>query len=309
MKRFTDSEKWRDRFFRKLPPIYKLFLCYLFDNCDALGYWEPDMELASQEIGHTVTEAEAIQYLADRIEVLPAVPWSQTPRWKLTRFVAFQYGGVLNPDNKFHKGVINLAIARGIPLDSINVKASSVNVAHHQPQAATHAPAPQKSPAVKPLPPSNGSTMHPATLAALNRVAGRPDTVPLSAAELEAFKHIATRPGLLEEAKNITRWRTSLNGDDAKFFGGLEKVMLSWPAKAKLASDWCTAHVECDPDGEPVIMKSNGFARVPGWTRKGPGPQRHEFANDKNGEQYYSAMLSGWQNWRDGLISLAPGRD
>jgi len=52
-KRFTDSEKWRDPWFRRLPTEYKLLWLYLLDECDVSGVWKVDLELATMIIGYT----------------------------------------------------------------------------------------------------------------------------------------------------------------------------------------------------------------------------------------------------------------
>lgn len=43
-KRFTETEKWDDQWFRSLGPSTKLVLFFLRDRCDAAGFWEIDIE-------------------------------------------------------------------------------------------------------------------------------------------------------------------------------------------------------------------------------------------------------------------------
>ena len=50
-KRFTETEKWKDTFFRKLTPDAKLLYLYIVDNCDCAGLWEIDLGLAGFQIG------------------------------------------------------------------------------------------------------------------------------------------------------------------------------------------------------------------------------------------------------------------
>ena len=45
-KRFTDTDKWKKKWFRELKPISKCFWSYLLDNCNHAGIWEVDISLA-----------------------------------------------------------------------------------------------------------------------------------------------------------------------------------------------------------------------------------------------------------------------
>jgi len=51
VKRFTETTKWLDPWFRKLPAKVKIFWMYLIDSCDNAGFWIVDFELASFLIG------------------------------------------------------------------------------------------------------------------------------------------------------------------------------------------------------------------------------------------------------------------
>lgn len=52
MKRFTDTEKWKNPWFRKVPTKYKLIFLYMLDACDNAGVMHIDFEL----IGFTLKE-------------------------------------------------------------------------------------------------------------------------------------------------------------------------------------------------------------------------------------------------------------
>jgi hypothetical protein len=43
-KRFTETDKWRDPWFRKLTPLQKCLFVYLCDNCNNAGFVEIDVE-------------------------------------------------------------------------------------------------------------------------------------------------------------------------------------------------------------------------------------------------------------------------
>ena len=46
-KRFTDTDKWKKQWFRKLKNDNKVFWMYLLDQCNHAGIWEVDFELAN----------------------------------------------------------------------------------------------------------------------------------------------------------------------------------------------------------------------------------------------------------------------
>jgi len=105
-KRFTDSEKWEDPWFRKLPPNGKLMILYLYDKCDIAGFWEIDLEAAAFKIGISQKETlEAIKGLERAYETNGDYIW-------IKRFVRFQGNKDLNENNKAHLGIIRLLKAR-----------------------------------------------------------------------------------------------------------------------------------------------------------------------------------------------------
>ena len=53
-KRFTDSDKYKNPFFRSLPAAYKLFWDYLYHDCNHAGIWIVDFEVAQIRIGKDV---------------------------------------------------------------------------------------------------------------------------------------------------------------------------------------------------------------------------------------------------------------
>jgi uncharacterized phage protein (TIGR02220 family) len=97
MKRFTETLKWNDPWFRKLSPELKLLWGWLVDNCDHAGVIEPDMELASFQIGF----AMGIDNLSELGERL----WNfDGKKWLVVKFIEFQYGE-LSSDCRGHNPV------------------------------------------------------------------------------------------------------------------------------------------------------------------------------------------------------------
>ncbi len=107
-KRFTDSEKWKKPWFRKLKPLYKAFWEYLRDNCDHAGIWQVDFELAAYCIGEDVDQAEAMQLFEKQF-----IPFAGGKRWLIIDFVEYQYGGLV-ANNNAHISVINILKKNGV---------------------------------------------------------------------------------------------------------------------------------------------------------------------------------------------------
>ncbi len=106
-KRFTDSEKWKNPWFRDLEEEYRWLWIYILDNCDASGIWRVDFRLASYCIGHKINAREAPEYFADKILIV------DHDKWFIPSFVLFQYGE-LKEDSRPHHAVIKNLIKVGI---------------------------------------------------------------------------------------------------------------------------------------------------------------------------------------------------
>lgn len=105
-KRFTDTEKWFDSWFRELPTDYKLFWIYLCDRCNNAGVWKIDIDLANFVIGSKVDLKKAAAHYGDRMTPL-------REGYLLVRgFVPFQFGE-LSPNNRMHASVLNLISKEG----------------------------------------------------------------------------------------------------------------------------------------------------------------------------------------------------
>src|SRR3990167_8907301 len=90
MKRFTQTMKWEDSWFRKLSPKLKCFWFYMLDRCDNAGVWKPDYELAGFFIGEPITADDLNEINAgkERIKVLP------NGSYQLIDFIDFQTGNL-----------------------------------------------------------------------------------------------------------------------------------------------------------------------------------------------------------------------
>lgn len=97
-KRFTDTEKWGKKWFRKLPPIQKLMWYYVCEDCDAAGVFEFDAELIETYLGEAPEWEPFVAACGERLQLLPC------GKYWITTFIEFQYGK-LSPECKPHKVV------------------------------------------------------------------------------------------------------------------------------------------------------------------------------------------------------------
>jgi hypothetical protein len=97
MKRFTETQKWEDPWFRKLKPELKLLWQWILDRCDNAGVIDPDIDLASFQIGHQYP-MDTLSQFAGRVAKLPC------GKWFIPKFIEFQYGQ-LSVECKAHKPI------------------------------------------------------------------------------------------------------------------------------------------------------------------------------------------------------------
>lgn len=115
-KRFTDSDKFRDTWYRKLKPHQKCLWEYLLCQCSLAGIAEIDLEAASFHIGCEITEND-LNALSKNFYRLP------DGKIFIARFVRFQQGE-LNRKNKAHKNIFTELNKYGIPetLDTSGIR-------------------------------------------------------------------------------------------------------------------------------------------------------------------------------------------
>lgn len=100
MKRFTETSKWRDPWFRRLTPPAKLLWQYVCDNCISVGLIDLDLEAASFDIGVDIKESH-VEEIMTRLQFLGS------GKYFIPKFIHFQYG-VLSPNCPPHKTVLKL---------------------------------------------------------------------------------------------------------------------------------------------------------------------------------------------------------
>ncbi len=99
-KRFTETGKWKDRWFVSLAPCHKLAWGFVCDECDHAGVIEIVEPIANLQIGCEIDWDEFAGVCGDRIVKL------DDGKFWVRAFCHFQYGE-LNPENRVHKSVLN----------------------------------------------------------------------------------------------------------------------------------------------------------------------------------------------------------
>lgn len=102
MKRFSETDKWRDPWFRSLSAPAKLVFLYVIDNCNNAGFLELDKELL---VIFTKMKSEHLEGALEALKrgIIGASGWV----W-VRRFLRHQKNEDLNPENPAHKQIISL---------------------------------------------------------------------------------------------------------------------------------------------------------------------------------------------------------
>lgn len=106
MKRFTETDKWRDHWFRSLSAQAKLLWGYLTDNCDKIGLFELNLNIASQDCGIKIEQSHMAE-LSDRVQ------WVSKTRVFIPKFIRFQYGELKSACPP-HRTIIKLVEEHGL---------------------------------------------------------------------------------------------------------------------------------------------------------------------------------------------------
>lgn len=100
MKRFTETEKWRNPWFLSLSNKHRILWLWLCDRVDNSGVVDIYWPLCSAESGYEMS-AEDISYLGDKVNKM------ENGKWHLPDFVSFQFG-TLSEESRVHQSVIKL---------------------------------------------------------------------------------------------------------------------------------------------------------------------------------------------------------
>lgn len=102
-KRFTETTKWNDPWYRKLGYKNRDFWNFLLDHCDGAGFWKKDFETAEYFLGYQIDEdASLAEFNKGKVRVE-----NRREYWEILDFISFQYGK-LSKECKGHTQVFVL---------------------------------------------------------------------------------------------------------------------------------------------------------------------------------------------------------
>jgi hypothetical protein len=107
-KRFTITEKWKDKWFMELSPIGKLMFVYMCDNCDCAGVWEVNFGLAAYQIKKDVPAIEGAFKEIEKSYI------RQGEKVWIKNFLRHQGNVPLSTKNKAHIGIANAIKSHGV---------------------------------------------------------------------------------------------------------------------------------------------------------------------------------------------------
>ncbi len=118
-KRFTDTERFRDPWYRKLSPVQKCIWEYALSECDIAGFLTIDLEAMSFHIGADIGREDLLMFDGRFVWVSDEVIF-------IPKFIVYQNGQELNPANGAHKAIIRLLEQRGVDPSTLKLKSEMV---------------------------------------------------------------------------------------------------------------------------------------------------------------------------------------
>lgn len=110
-KRYVETSRWDQAWFRKLGSEGRDIWNWLHDRCDSAGVWEIDFERFSFEVGFEVNMSRVREVFGNKIYDLG------TGRLWLPRFISFQYSN-MSSKNRAQLGIMKRVVnlAKDLPL-------------------------------------------------------------------------------------------------------------------------------------------------------------------------------------------------
>lgn len=92
-KRLTDTAKWKNPWFRKLPTKYKVLFLYLLDECDNAGVIHIDFEILSFLLKEDFNQIEFDSFFGEKITYI------SENKIIINNYIRFQNGDISSDKN------------------------------------------------------------------------------------------------------------------------------------------------------------------------------------------------------------------
>jgi hypothetical protein len=125
-KRFTDTEKFTDSWYRRLSTPNKLLWDWILCNCDHAGIISIDLEFAEMVLGEKFEDDVLQNHFKERLVSI------NNGKHFIPKFIKFQYGK-LNSDSRVHKSVISRLNENGIDIQSLAFKIDTLSIPYEYP--------------------------------------------------------------------------------------------------------------------------------------------------------------------------------
>lgn len=107
-KRLTDTTKWTNAAFRKMPDKIKLFYLYVLDNCDNAGVIRYDLDLIGYTLNNSFTKKELQSALDGRVVFVG------DDKLVIRNYIAFQNGDVFDSKSRFASSIRSTLNSHGL---------------------------------------------------------------------------------------------------------------------------------------------------------------------------------------------------
>lgn len=94
-KRYTDSEKWKDSWFKKLPIEIKTLWLFMLDTCSSIGIWQNQFDEFKLYTGYDCSASDIVTYMSDRVII------HGEDSFFIHKFISYQYD-VLYENHPIH---------------------------------------------------------------------------------------------------------------------------------------------------------------------------------------------------------------
>lgn len=106
-KRYTETEKWNDKWFRALKPLEKLIFNFMCDRCDLAGFYQIDLEDMEFRIKAPSEDILGAVQGLNRGLIFPNGMNDGSIIW-IKNFLKHQRNLPLNPTNNAHRHIIEI---------------------------------------------------------------------------------------------------------------------------------------------------------------------------------------------------------